>query len=86
MLTIAWDIDDVLNSLMLEWLKYFTTETEATVLYQELLKNPPHKILGITKQDYLASLDNYRGQFYQNLQPRQEILNWFEEFGIGILS
>ncbi|MEI1376526.1 hypothetical protein PQG02_19210 [Nostoc sp. UHCC 0926] len=84
MLTIVWDVDDVLNNLMLmwweqSWLLYHPT---CTIKYTEFNKNPPHLILGIEKEEYLNSLDDYRlsGGISQ-LKPEPEVLEWFKKWG-----
>ena len=47
MVTIAWDVDDVLNDLMRHWFKstWKTTHPECKVIYEDLSENPPRQIL-----------------------------------------
>ena len=40
-----------------------------------------HKILKISRKEYLNSLDKFREEKYLSLQPRQEILEWFKQYG-----
>jgi len=82
---ILWDVDDVLNQLMDEWLSFWKNsqphETPATQISQ-ITKNPPNQILGISIEEYLASLDEFRNSdLGRNLSPNPKVLHWFEEFG-----
>ena len=84
MLTIAWDIDDVLNELMKIWLEEFwlAYHKNSTFLYTDLKENPPHQILGVTHYEYLNSLDLFRlSDKAFSMKPNEEILSWFEEKG-----
>jgi hypothetical protein len=78
--TIAWDVDDVLNSLVRAW---FETRTppDPRVTYAELRCNPPHEALGLSHLGYLASLDAFRLSRFDALSPRAEVLAWFELHG-----
>ncbi len=82
-ITIAWDIDDVLNELEHEWFIHgWKAEHPLCKLeYEDLKKNPPHEIIGATKEEYLASLDRFRFSSYSKLKPIPEMLNWFKEHG-----
>jgi hypothetical protein len=86
MKTLAWDVDDVLNSLMQEWLEYFQkTNNNSPVAknFEQLTENPPHRLLGITMRQYQESLDGFRlSENYQKLFPNAEILQWFNEYGL----
>lgn len=84
MKTLAWDVDDVLNSLMREWFERFriNCQKEIEIGYDQLLDNPPHKLLNITLKRYLASLDEFRlSGLYERMKPNSEILNWFHIHG-----
>jgi 5'(3')-deoxyribonucleotidase len=84
MKTIAWDVDDVLNDLMKEWLEKFwrVRHAENTLQYEDVKINPPHPLLGVKKEEYLASLDDFRiSGHYKLLKPRKEVLDWFVEHG-----
>src|SRR5437667_12404182 len=84
MLTIVWDVDDVLNNLMSAWLQeaWLPAHPACKVTYSELRGNPPHEILGVTKAEYLNSLDAFRASDRaQQLTPHPEILNWLRTHG-----
>jgi hypothetical protein len=87
MLHICWDIDDVLNDLTKEWFNDYCKKNEKfnhiiiKEKYQDLIQNPPHKILKINKLFYLNSLDYYRYNLYTYLKPNQKILDWFKKNG-----
>jgi hypothetical protein len=84
MLTIAWDIDDVLNNLMYTWLEEWwkPSNTDCNLDFEDLTENPPHRLLKIKKSDYLKSLDAYRlSGNYAKLQPDKNVLNWFKKYG-----
>lgn len=84
MITIAWDIDDVLNDLMKCWFeeKWLPVHHECKKKYEDLKENPPHKILGISHQEYLQSLDKYRlFPKYLKMKPVKEVMEWFSEYG-----
>jgi hypothetical protein len=82
--TIAWDIDDVLNDLMLMWFgqKWIKDHRECRLRYEELTENPPHGLLGVDINDYLSSLDEYRlSGLYQQMLPVKEVMDWFVKYG-----
>jgi hypothetical protein len=84
MKTLAWDVDDVLNSLMWAWFEDLknSSRREIKVVYEQLLENPPHALLGMTLNQYLDSLDEFRlSGRYAQLEPNREILNWFHAHG-----
>lgn len=82
MLTIAWDIDDVLNELEREWFKSWKFEhPQCEVSYENLTKNPPYELLGVSKEEYLASLDKFRLNKYSELKSIPEVLEWFKKYG-----
>jgi hypothetical protein len=79
---IIWDLDDTLNSLMAEWLAFWNTSSGSAVSYGELIKNPPHELLGIAKADYLRSLDEFRNsRAGRHLKPNPSVLEWFRKHG-----
>lgn len=84
MLTIAWDIDDCLNELMRCWLEkqWLPAHRACRLRYLRLKENPPHKLLGISKDTYLASLDEFRlsGQ-YMKMRPNPQVRTWFLRYG-----
>ncbi len=84
MLTIVWDVDDVLNDLMLTWWEeyWLVSHPSCSIQYTDINENPPHLILGIEKEEYLNSLDNYRlSGAISRLKPDSEILEWFKKWG-----
>lgn len=85
MKTLAWDVDDVLNSLMRVWFEDFSRKDihrGIQTTYEQLSENPPHELLGMTLEQYLASLDEFRlSGRYERLEPNSEILNWFNAYG-----
>jgi hypothetical protein len=84
MLTIAWDVDDVLNDLMRQWftLEWLPTHPDCILRYDDLTFNPPHSLLGVDESDYLSSLDRFRATSpAQNLAPNPEVLTWFRGHG-----
>lgn len=84
MLTIAWDVDDVLNDLMYTWLEEWwkPKNTDCVLNYENLSENPPHRLLGVQQSDYLRSLDAFRmSGNYDRLQPNSAVLAWFKKHG-----
>ena len=84
MATIAWDVDDVLNNLMQEW--FFTEwkikHPQCQADIEDLLENPPHKILGVREDEYLESLDSFRvSTGYPRMSPVDKVLQWFMQHG-----
>jgi len=84
MVTIAWDIDDVLNDLMREWFEteWKTEHPECKVAYEDLSENPPHRILEVSKEQYLESLDGFRADSsYKQVNPILPVKEWFIHHG-----
>jgi FMN phosphatase YigB (HAD superfamily) len=83
MLTIIWDVDDVLNDLMRAWLEqeWNARHPECSVSYEELRVNPPHSVIGITQETYLRSLDEFRAARMTDMMPLPEAKGWFERHG-----
>jgi len=77
MITIAWDIDDVLNNLTEEWL----ATQPAPPPFHSLTCNPPAELLGLSRGQYLESLDHFRATRYAGMRPNAEILEWFKLHG-----
>ena len=75
---LLWDIDDVLNRFMQLCFSRFPAEKKLD--YGDLTVNPPHELLGITKEQYLATLDSCRPELYKE-RPRPEIRLFFERHG-----
>lgn len=84
MLTIVWDVDDVLNELMYQWFTFswLPENPDCSVAYEELIKNPPHEVLGISLETYLISLDEFRRTDRAvNMEPNPEVLAWMGKHG-----
>jgi hypothetical protein len=84
MLTVIWDVDDILNDLMYEWLHYgwLAEHPDCRTSYVELTCNPPHTVLGVDRKDYLASMDRFRKtERGCNMAPNPEVLKWFHDQG-----
>ena len=84
MITIAWDVDDVLNDLMRCWLvnKWLPEHPNCKVGFEQITENTPERIIKSAKEEYLLSLDSFRlSKAYFEVKPNPEVLAWFEEFG-----
>ncbi len=84
MLTIVWDVDDVLNDLMLQWFTYcwLRDRPGCTLKYGELTSNPPHAVLGISRDAYLSSLDEFRKTNRAvEMKPNGAVLEWMKQHG-----
>jgi hypothetical protein len=84
MLTVVWDVDDVLNDLMYQWFvhEWRVQHPDCVLSYEELTNNPPHEVLGIGRAEYLSSLDLFRKtERARNMSPRPELVPWFHEQG-----
>jgi len=84
MLTIVWDVDDVLNDLMYQWFTFgwLPENPGCEISYKELSGNPPDESLGISRETYLASLDAFRmTERAINMEPNAEVLRWMRSHG-----
>lgn len=83
MLTIAWDVDDVLNDLTRRWLAWFRKRAKSELPdYDDLIANPPHELLDITRDEYLGYLDEFRlTDAARGQHPVPEVFAWFERNG-----
>ena len=83
MLTIVWDVDDVLNDLMRAWLhqKWLQEHPNCSWRYEDITVNPPDVFLGISHKEYLQSLDEFRKKQMMTLAPNAEVVSWFEKYG-----
>jgi hypothetical protein len=84
MLTVVWDVDDVLNDLMVQWFTHGWRKEhpDCRLYYADLAANPPHAVLGVDCEDYLASMDVFRKtERASNMLPNPEVLAWFREQG-----
>ena len=84
MKTIVWDVDDVLNGLMQGWFEQacLSEHSSCSLRYETIAENPPHRLLGISLEDYLNSLDAFRlSAVGQHLSPVPEVREWFCQHG-----
>jgi hypothetical protein len=84
MLTLVWDVDDVLNNLMAAWFthEWAPTHPACDLTYSDLRENPPHRVLGIPKVEYLASLDLFRlSTKAEGMEPNPAVLDWLRCHG-----
>ena len=84
MLTIAWDVDDVLNDLMRTWFETWwrPQHPDSILNYEDIKKNPPRQLLGVELDEYLQSLDDFRlSGHYEQMQPNPNVLDWFKRHG-----
>jgi uncharacterized HAD superfamily protein len=82
--TIVWDIDDVLNSSTKTWLEncWLPAHSGCTLKYEDITENPPHRLLGVTREEYLESLDEFRHSSQaEAMIPEKHLINWFREDG-----
>ncbi len=84
MLTIAWDVDDVLNGLMRAWLEdcWQPQHPDCALCFEEVEINPPNKLINASLEEYLRSLDAYRlSGLYAKMPPNPEVIEWFKSYG-----
>lgn len=84
MRTIVWDMDDVLNELMLTWFTEFwrPSHPACELTYVDLSENPPDRLLGVTRSEYLCSLDTFRmSERARDMQPNPAVLEWLRNCG-----
>lgn len=84
MMTIAWDVDDVLNDLMRVWLTeiWQPSHPECSIGYGGIVENPPDRVLGIERSEYLQSLDAFRAsERAREMAPNGAVLDWLERNG-----
>jgi len=82
--TIAWDVDDVLNDLMLTWFKekWQPDHPACKINYENISENPPNRLLNTDIEEYSRSLDEFRlSGKYEQMAPIKEVLGWFRENG-----
>jgi len=84
MLTIVWDVDDVLNNLMYQWFTFcwLPENPGCEISYKELSGNPPDEVLGISRETYLSSLDAFRATDRAiKMEPNAAVMAWMREHG-----
>ena len=53
-----------------------------TLTYESVTENPPHRLLGVERGEYLDSLDSFRmSPQAQAMIPETHLLNWFKKKG-----
>jgi hypothetical protein len=83
MKTLIWDVDDVLNDLMRDWFNrcWLPQHPQCPLVYGQIRENPPHRILSISLETYLDSLDAFRREHGPSLTPNPALLAWFRNHG-----
>ena len=85
MKTIVWDIDDVLNDCIKVWLEsyWLPAHPGCRLQYGDLTENPPHGLLGVKREEYLHSLDEFRlSPASRTMVPDVYLLDWFKKNGV----
>jgi hypothetical protein len=70
---------------MYEWFfkKWLPEHPGCALEFNEIKENPPHKLLGVSLQKYLNSLDEFRlSALYRRMSPVKEIKDWFIRHGV----
>ncbi|WP_263419083.1 hypothetical protein [Terriglobus albidus] len=84
MLTLVWDVDDVLNDLMHQWFhcQWMPDHPECRLRFEDLSCNPPHAALGVSREEYLTSMDLFRRtNRAKEMEPNPEVVAWFFQYG-----
>lgn len=83
MLTLVWDVDDVLNDFMRCWLEqWWNPITGSHIQYNDLISNPPHDILGVSLDKYRKSIDAFRlSEKFETMEPNKYFQRWFQNHG-----
>ncbi len=83
MKTIVWDVDDVLNDLMRDWFEscWRPSHADTRIRYEDITENPPDRVLGISRADYLLSLDEFRRTELARLCSVSDVAAWFGSHG-----
>lgn len=80
--TIAWDVDDVLAPTLQTWLaRSWTPRHPGAPQFEQLTANPPHALLGVSRETYHASLDAFRRDHYLDMEPAPEVVDFFRAHG-----
>lgn len=83
-MTIVWDVDDVLNDLMRAWFTqtWLPSHPGCALKYDDITENPPDRVLGISRSEYLESLDSFRASdAARRMPPNREIAQWLSRQG-----
>lgn len=82
MKTIVWDLDDVLNNHQAVWFMANKKQFHPGLTYADLTTNPPCYLLGLSREEYLASIDEFRlSPAAAAMKPQEVVLAWFREWG-----
>jgi phosphoglycolate phosphatase-like HAD superfamily hydrolase len=84
MRTIVWDVDDVLNDLMHAWFTsvWKPAHPDSQLSYRDIAENPPYQSLGISRSEYLVSLDEFRlSEQARRMEPNAAVLGWLRSYG-----
>ena len=84
MRTIVWDVDDVLNDLMVVWFEeaWKPVHPKCALTFAQITENPPDRVLGCSRAEYLDSLDEFRvSERARSLRPNRAVLRWLESSG-----
>ena len=84
MLTIVWDVDDVLNDSMRIWFEevWKPLHLDSQLSYSDITENPPDRVLHISRSEYLSSLDAFRvSDQARSMRPNPAVLEWLRGFG-----
>ena len=73
---VAWDVDDVLNNFTSDWLMWSDTRLPR---FEGRFGDPGKWLAqgGISRHEYLRSIDQFRAEMYSQLEPNKETLDWF---------
>jgi FMN phosphatase YigB (HAD superfamily) len=77
-------VDDVLNDLTLAWFTgdWKPAHPACTLSYSDITENPPDRVLGITRKEYLNSLDAFRvSDRADAMPPNAAVLEWLRDHG-----
>jgi len=79
----VWDADDVINDLLKLWLnRWKINNPDCLIDYNDLKENPPDRIMGLNRNNYLNSLDGFRlSDEYRDMKPVPEVDEWFRKNG-----
>lgn len=84
MRAIVWDMDDVLNEMMLTWFteSWRPSHPACELSYSDIAENPPDRVLGVTRAEYLSSLDAFRvSERARSMRPNPAVLEWLQNCG-----
>ena len=83
---LIWDIDDVLNELIPLCIDTTAQKLKPGIKWTDVHSNPPLQELGCTLDEYRQVLDECRDSYLYDCPPRQEVLEFFQEWGTHFRS